>query len=107
MTPVRCWFYERVAADGGGWHYDRIARRGPDGADALVTATPPAVGDSVYLPGGMFRVVERSWLYSAWGSVDWPYGEPEPVVGPMLDCVVERCAGLFVDEVGRPGEGGD
>lgn len=103
---VRCSFYERVSVAGGGWHYDRIALRGPNGGDYLVTPWPPVVGDCLFLSddqrSGLFQVIERQWMHPSWGSTNWPYDKPEPLVGPMLDCIVEPHDGLFVDEVVRP-----
>jgi hypothetical protein len=106
--PVRCSFYARTPADGGGWYYDRIDISGYQGKGYVVTNWPPAVGDSLFLDdqsnrerSGNYRVVERSWMHSSWGSPDWPYNETGPRVGPMLDCIVELYDGPFVDEVTR------
>lgn len=108
----RCQFYERVAVEGG-YHYDMISINGPGGYGRLVTPHPPAKGDLVSLwdafndRGGMFRVLERTWHHSGYGSTDWPYGEPTSKEGPMLDIIVERADGPFVDEVSRPEEAPD
>lgn len=100
----RCQFYERTAVEGG-FRYDMISINGPMGAGRLVTPHPPAVGDLISLwdvherRGGTFRVIERAWMYSSYGSTDWPYGTPASKEGPLLDIVVEAAEGPFVDEV--------
>jgi hypothetical protein len=100
----RCGFHERVAVEDG-YRYDRINIDGPGGFDRLVTPYPPAVGDLITLwdaherRGGMFRVVERAWHHSSYGSTDWPYGSPASKEGPLLDIIVEAAEGPFADEV--------
>lgn len=99
----RCQFYERVEVEGG-YRYDQINVNGPTGFDPLVTPHPPAVGDLIHLwdaykkRGGTFRVVERAWHHSSYGSTDWPYGSPVSKEGPLLDIIVEAAVGPFVDE---------
>ena len=103
----RCQFYERVKVEGG-YRYNMISINGPGGYGRFVTPHPPAVGDLISLwdahekRGGVFRVVDRAWLHSSYGSTDWPYGSPASKEGPLLDVVVEAAEGPFVDEV--PGE---
>ncbi|MER6832680.1 hypothetical protein ABT320_01600 [Streptomyces cellulosae] len=100
----RCQFYERVKVKGG-FRYDLINVSGPNGFDRFVTPHPPAVGDLISLwdahreRGGVYRVVDRAWHHSSYGSTDWPYGSQAPKRGPLLDIVVEAAGGLFVDEV--------
>jgi hypothetical protein len=99
----RCQFYERAAVDGG-YRYDRINVESPSGFGPLVTPYPPAVQDLIHLwdshekRGGTYRVVERAWHHSSYGSVDWPYGSPASKEGPLLDVIVEAAEGPFVDE---------
>lgn len=105
----RCQFYERVPTVGG-FHYDMISINGPGGYGRFVTPYPPAKGDLIILwdahreHGGVFRVIERAWHHSSYGSTDWPYAERTSKQGPMLDIFVERADGPFVDEVARPEE---
>jgi hypothetical protein len=100
----RCQFYERVKVEDG-YRYDRININGPNGFGRFVTPHPPVVGDLISLwdadekRGGTFRVVERAWHHSSYGSTDWPYGSPTSKEGPLLDIIVEVAAGPFVDEV--------
>jgi len=100
-TAARCEFYQRTAVPGG-YTYKSIQLRAAPGLTGHLTLPhPPAVGDLVSLPGiaATFRVVERAWGYNAYGSSNWPPGEPEPLVGPLLTVIVERDAGPFRDEV--------
>lgn len=100
----RCSFYVRYPEDEG-WRYEAVFMSTP--TNYLVTDHPPSVGDHIHLRGqteetkGQFVVVARSWLHSAWGSTNWPYGEDESTVGPMLDIIVEPSKGVFVNEVIR------
>jgi hypothetical protein len=67
----------------------------------------PQVGDLVYLDAGVeagsalsgtFKVVQRSWLYSAYGSTNWPQGEPVPRCPGNVDILVERAEGPFTND---------
>jgi hypothetical protein len=101
---VRCNFYRRVPADVGLWRYDHINLSGPHGDTFLHTLHPPLVGDFISLwdfttkTSGVYRIVERSWQHSSWGSANWPYGATRPHVGPILDIIVETAKGVFRDE---------
>lgn len=103
-TPPRCSFYERTPVEGG-YRYEKISISSPRGDTRMETAHPPLVGDLIFLSdatserAGQYRVIERSWLHSSWGSTDWPYDKPASKTGPLLDIVVERAAGPFMDEV--------
>jgi hypothetical protein len=109
-NDVRCNFYRRSPVDVGLWRYDHISLAGPHGDTFLHTPHPPHVGDLIGLydpftkKGGVHRVVERSWTHSSWGSADWPYGEPRPHVGPLLDVIVEDAEGPFRDEAPQDDE---
>ncbi|WP_019059995.1 hypothetical protein [Streptomyces prunicolor] len=100
----RCSFYERTPVEGG-YRYEKISIKSPRGDTHMVTGHPPLVGDLIYLRdmvkerGGQFRVIDRSWLHSSWGSTSWPYDQPASSVGPLLDIVVEATEGPFVNEV--------
>lgn len=100
----RCQFYVRTPVEGG-FRYDMISIDGPNGAGRMVTAYPPAVGDLISLwdalkrQGGTYRVLERAWMHSSYGSTDWPYAERTSKEGPLLDVIVEAAEGPFVDEV--------
>lgn len=103
----RCQFYERVQVEGG-YRYDRIGIKGPDGFGRFVTPYPPAAGDLISLlgrwnageeRGGTFRVVERLWLHTGYGAAAWPHGSAASQEGPLLDVIVEAAEGPFVDEV--------
>jgi hypothetical protein len=111
---IRCKFYVRSPADGGGgWHYDPVHLDNPDHDGGLWTDQPPAVGDLIHLwdplrkHGGLHRVLARSWMHSSFGSFNWPYTERRPKVGPALDLIVEPTEGLFVAEVMRPEDAED
>lgn len=105
----RCQFYERTAVEGG-YRYEMIHLDGPGGYDRFVTPHLPARGDLISLwdahekRGGVFRVIERAWHHSSYGSADWPYGQRTSNEGPLLDIIVEGADGPFVDEV--PSEDG-
>ena len=105
----RCKFHERIKVEGG-YRYELINIEGPHGFGRFVTAHPPAVGDLIGLwdayaqRGGTFRVIERMWLHSGYGSTDWPHGSSMSKEGPLLDIVVEAAEGLFVDEVSDEAE---
>lgn len=109
-TPPRCSFYERTPVEGG-YHYEKISLRNPRGDTYLETDHPPLVGDLIFLSDatsdrrGQYRVIERSWLHSSWGSTDWPYVESVSTTGPLLDIVVERAEGPFVNEVSEAQDG--
>jgi hypothetical protein len=104
---VRCEFYARVQlTDAPTYRYDRIEVDGYDWPGYLETFTPPLAGDSIYLSGdrggggvhGTFRVLERSWMHSAYGSQGWPYGERHPRSGALLTLIVEPAEGMFRHE---------
>jgi hypothetical protein len=107
---VRCNFYRRTPADVGLWRYDHINHSDHTGDGYLTTPHPPLVGDLIGLydpttkKGGVYRIVERSWTHSSWGSANWPYGEPRPKVGPLLDLIVETAQGPFHDEAPQDDE---
>ncbi len=103
-----CHFYVRVPV-GDQFRYDRVNVSGPQGDSTLHTEYPPLVGDLIHLYDkqghqGQFRVIERAWMHSSWGSFNWPYGEPRSKVGPTLDLIVEPADGLFVNEAPTPDE---
>ncbi|WP_318205361.1 hypothetical protein [Streptomyces sp. SCL15-4] len=106
QAAPRCQFYERVKVEGG-YRYDRININGPSGFERFVTPYPPATGDLISLwdayekRGGTFRVIERMWLHSGYGSTDWPPGSLVSKKGPLLDIIVEAAEGPFVDEMPR------
>lgn len=106
---VSCSFYIRTRASGG-WRYSPVDLSDSEHQGHLRTTHPPATGDLIYLydrtsqEGGAFRVIERAWQHSSWGSVNWPYTEAMPAVGPALDVIVEPATGLFRDEAPKPEE---
>lgn len=108
--PVRCNFYLRTSSKDGGFHYDQISVKGPGGTSGgLLTFHPPGVGDRMPLtdefqrvPGGIFRVLDRAWLYPAYGSVAWPLGSPNAESPLHLDLIVEACEGPFQNESDLP-----
>lgn len=112
MLTAQCCFYVRTpAAEPGTYYYDtRMVRNGShDGM--LNTAYPPHVGDLIHLDfiastGGTFRVLQRAWRHSSYGSANWPVGNAEPAVGPFLDVIVEAADGPFDGEVSRTEEEG-
>lgn len=95
---VRCSFYERVPHSDKLFRYNSLQLRTHD--TYLPLFHPPMVGDLVYLPGfaGGYRVIARDWMYSAYGSVDWPRGQSAPLKGPLMQVVVTASDGLFRDE---------
>lgn len=110
-TP-RCKFSVRYPAGDGKWRYQSVSIAGPGGG-LYGLYDPPAVGDLIFLwnsggpqpeGGSAFRVVERSWMHSSWGSADWPYGEAEPRSGPMVNIIVEPAEGPYRDETDICGE---
>lgn len=108
------WYVRRPAPEGG-WYYDHIDVRSPGGSAQPVRFVP-AVGDVVTVGGedpgtgktsGTFRVIDRTWLYPSWGSMNWPHGQTEPTRGPMVQILMEEARGLFVDERTRPEDEAD
>jgi hypothetical protein len=109
----RCTFYVRdqVAEDPPTYHYGMISQdSGPSQGGSLVTPHPPAVGDLIGLhdrltrTSGGYRVIERYWTYSQYGSGDWPAGEMHPRTGPLLTLIVVPDNGPFRDETPLPPE---
>ena len=102
MSQVDCEFYVRIS-EAQQFRYERVTFPAPRGDNNLRTAHSPLVGDLVHLWGdteetrGTFRVVERSWLHSSYGSKNWPFGA-EALVPPILTVIVEPAVGPFVDE---------
>lgn len=104
-TP-RCRFYVRTqVTDAPTYRYDSVWLPDTWTRDGcLVTPNPPAVGDLIQLWGddeahrGFFEVVARAWLHPAYGSANWPYGQPDPAVGPELIATVVPADGPFRDE---------
>lgn len=97
VPSPRCSFRVRTPdpSTPGKYLYDHLSVSGPAGDPYLHTPHPPATGDFIFLwnsqtkTGGYFAVLLRTWMHSSYGSVDWPYGQPAPRVGPLLDIVVE------------------
>lgn len=106
-TAPQCSFYVRTqVTNEPTYRYDHIEISSPESDGKLRTPWPPSVGDTIQLYdslrriGGVYRVIERSWLHSSYGSANWPYVRTQagPAVGPLLDIVVEPSTGLFVNE---------
>lgn len=96
---VRCVFRLRVkVADAPTYRYDHLDIRTPEHNGDISLIHPPLIGDLIYLPGGMFRVVDRCWMHASYGSTYWPYMSPHATVGPRLEVVVEQAEGLYVHE---------
>lgn len=99
-------FAIRFPAGDGTWRYEHPDIRHPDGSGSIPMEYPPAAGDLIHLwdskgPGelsGTFRVLERDWMHSSYGSADFPYGEREPRTGPRLEILCEPADGLYRDE---------
>jgi hypothetical protein len=100
----RCSFHVKAPTADGKFTYAALTLNSSRGDSYLVTAYPPLVGDliSLYDPyaklGGVFRVVDRMWMHSSFGSIDWPYGQDRPSTGPLLDIIVVAAEGMYVDE---------
>lgn len=94
--PARCSFFARtqVTEDPVTYRYTP-AQIGGRERDRLFTNDPPPVGDLIVLIDGVYRVLERCWVYSEYGSHDWPFHQPEPLSGPLLQIVVEKTDGLL------------
>lgn len=108
ITDVECRFVERSVALGG-FYYDQIYVKGPDGAGRLRVSHPPQTGDLVFLADalndsrtGTYRVVARSWMHSTFGSFNWPYGKNRQQVPPEIELLVEKAEGWYADEIVRP-----
>jgi hypothetical protein len=103
---ARCSFYVRIqVTDEPTFRYAPVRLDSPMGHGYLVTVHPPMVGDLISLydhqahAGGAYRVIDRSWTHSSYGSANWPHVEDRPRVGPMLDVIVEAAEGPFVAQV--------
>ena len=108
---VNCTYYLRTPAAGHdgqtGYRYDFVdTSRFHNTLTQILTLHPPQVGDLIHFDEG-YRVVERSWSYSRYGSTNWPGGEPMQTVGPDLTLIVERFDGPFVNEIPTPDAGDD
>ncbi|MET7477984.1 hypothetical protein ABZT17_26960 [Streptomyces sp. NPDC005648] len=110
MKPVVCSFYIRTPAESGQFYYDRVNVGSYHGDGKLHTPQPPQVGDLLHLwdtvkrDGGTYVVLARQWLYSSYGSTNWPVLEQQPTVGPLLEVIVEPAEGVFRDQALRPDE---
>jgi len=51
---------------------------------------PPTVGDWIIIGSGSFRVIDRQWMCSGYGSTYWPTLEDRPVVPHRLTLILER-----------------
>lgn len=102
----QCRFYVRtqVSDDPLLYRYEPVIVRDYEGSGASHLRHPPAIGDLIGLAGntkptrGVFRVIDRSWFHADYGSASWPFGNAEPVDGPLLDLIVVPADGLFVNE---------
>jgi hypothetical protein len=93
---IRVHFYIREQVPGG---YTYTS------SDEVLVHIPPSVDDIVALRIPELnhgRVVERSWLYAARGSVAWPAHLAYQQDPMMLDVIVEPSTGLFRDEIYNP-----
>lgn len=103
----RIWPTLRTEVEGG-YTYDRLHLRAAGGGSGdLRTPHVPAIGDLIHLTDeehgpGTYRVVDRAWGHSAYGSADWPYAQERPSSGPIVDLIVETATGPFVNEVVLP-----
>lgn len=100
-----CRFHIRVQVTSDPtYRYEHVHMTTPDGSGTLITPHPPAVGDLIGLydqikkTGGTYRVIERCWGHSSFGSMNWPWTERLSTVGPSLDLIVVAAEGLFVNE---------
>lgn len=108
IPPVHCNFAVRRPAAGGGAHYEPLYFQTWHGNTFLPLTHPPVVGDLIvlqpdpspaYETGDLFfRVIERMWTPTQYGSMSWKYGTPMPAEGPALDIIVEPADGLYQDE---------
>lgn len=104
MPPPEVKFAVRYPAGSGAWRYEALDIPNPGGS-FMPLEYLPAAGDLVTLwdrsghveGGPHFRVVARSWSYSGYGSVNWPYGQREPSSGPLVDIIVEPAGGPYSD----------
>jgi hypothetical protein len=107
---VACDFQVRTPAGDGKFYFDDIAVKGQYGEHWLYTPHPPLVGDLIWLAnegkdhGRNYRVIDRQWSHSQYGSVNWPLTESRPQAAPMLTVLVEPAEGMFVNQVLREGE---
>ena len=105
-TSLRVKFAVRYPAGDGKWRYVSVMIPSYEGSGSYAPLEQlPAVGDLVYLydmdtngPRGIFRVLDRAFMWSSYGSVDWPHGEPRPRSGPLVDIIVEPSEGAYRDE---------
>lgn len=100
FTFARCHFYLRTGTPGA-YEYTSIRIPTRDGTGMFPTAVPPQIGDIVLLPttgrGGCGRVIERQWLYPAYGSMAWPSGRLLED-GVLLTVILEEAEGVFRGE---------
>ena len=105
-------FHVRYPAGDGYHRYDPVDIAHPSGSGFIPLEYPPAPGDLITLwdsnrarrglpqpeGGPVFRVLERLWSHASFGSVTFPYGEREPLEGPLTDIIVEPAASPWADE---------
>ncbi|MDA8370288.1 hypothetical protein [Saccharomonospora sp.] len=98
---AECAFTVREPAEDGQFHYERIWVDGRESDGRIHTAHPPVVGDIIGLRDrhtgrdGMFEVVMRQWSHAGYLSAAWPYGDPRPNSGPMVEIIVVPAEGVF------------
>lgn len=104
MSAVRCTFYLRTNAGEGQYRYEAFRVRSYDNSGDLIIENPPLVGDLVPLEDqydgrrGQYRVIERSWSYNQYGSVNWPVTSVRSEMPDMLTVVVVEDEGPFRNE---------
>lgn len=92
----RCYYHVRTAVPGG-FRYETLAAQ--DMTQGMRFPYAPSVGDLIHWAGGTYRVVERAWHPNHYGSANWPPGSEHPIMGPMVDMIVELDSGPFRNEV--------
>jgi hypothetical protein len=109
-------FKVRYPAGDGLYRFEWVDIHTPGGAGHHPMEHPPLIGDLVILPtrrpggepplegGPVFRVIDRMWGHSEYGSAHWPYGANSPVAGPLLEIIVEPARGLYADQAPLPPE---
>lgn len=110
--PPRVKFAVRYPTKDNRWRYETVDIPAYEGAVFVPMEHPPAVGDLISLwsrqgnmeGGPVFRVIERMWNHATYGSTNWPVAEQMPIVGPILDIIVEPADGLYRNEAPLPGE---
>lgn len=100
----RLYFYLREPVPGTDKARYSMLREASLHGNGMAVRDVPRIGDMMVGigPEGPFRVRDVMWKHAQYGSMYWPLTERVATLGPGVDIIVERCDGLFADELDEP-----